>query len=249
MKKTTFALLTLLALLLATAAGAAVRGDTRTNQTPAVTNEGSGLWSALPPELDAAALNTQGDLYGDGTPHLAQAPDGSWWAVWSLVDRKEQDIAISSFNGVSWSAPELVVEGNRRPDLDPRIGFLSDGTPVVIWWQKGTREDRTAHVMGSTLSRLGWSAPEILSPADVPAWKPGIRIDGLDIFVAFDTPGGIIIEWFTFDLEPDGGSDDLEIKGGSDGPSPFPGRKPRGGDEDDDDSEDDIPSIPITPAP
>lgn len=203
---------------------ASVRGGSL-EDPPRVTGDADAVWTAAPSELDAATLNPRGDRYGDGRPHIAQSPAGSWWAVWSLADRGERDIAISHYDGVSWSPFELIEADNGRQDLDPRIGFLADGSPVVVWWQAGTKADRNPRVVGTYWTPIGWTAVEALSSE--PAWRPGILMIDDVLTVAWETADGIAIERFHFQAE-DG------THGMPSDPAPFPGHQRRPPDDDED---------------
>jgi hypothetical protein len=219
-------LLVIVCFLATSLAGAGVRGKRRSGRAPEVIPEDGGIWTTRPENLDRKSLNPRGDLWGDGAPHFAEAPDGSWLAVWSLADRDGRDVVVSRFDGESWSPPEWVVSDNGRDDLDPRAGFLSSGKPVIVWWDRGTRRDRTPRVVLSWRTDEGWSSPWTVSPDETAAWRPSIRVEGNDVFVAFNTPEGIVIERILF----------VEGHGGTNGPSPFPGKgkNPGGGDQSND---------------
>jgi hypothetical protein len=215
MKSTRITLLSLVLLLVtASVAIAGVRGDDR----PVVTRGSAGVWTPAAGELDASSLNPAGDRWGDGEPHFAADPQGGWWATWSLGDRsRDRDVVVAHFDGVTWSPFQWVTGDDGRSDLDPRIAVLSTGEPVVAWWRKGTREDRTPEVLVSVLRAGAWTAPTRVSSPGIAAWQPGVRAEGTDLYVAFQTAEGIVIELVPLAPPP-------SAFGGTNGPSPFPGR-------------------------
>jgi hypothetical protein len=224
MKSTRITLLTLVIVLLtASFALAGVRGEDH----PVVTRGEEGVWTPAAGELDASSLNPGGDRWGDGEPHFAADSQGGWWATWSLADRgRDRDVVVAHFDGATWSPFQWVTGDDGRTDLDPRIAVLSTGEPVVVWWRKGAREDRTPHVLVSVLRHGAWSAPAMVSAPGTPAWQPGLRAEGTDLYVAFQTAEGILIERLSLAPPP-------STQGGTNGPSPFPGRGDQntGGDE------------------
>lgn len=214
MKSIRITLLTLMVVLLALSTAAA---GVRAGERPVVSRGAAGVWTPAEGELDAASLNPGGDRFGDGEPTFAADGQGGWWAAWSLADRnRDRDVVVSYFDGATWSPYQWVTGDDGRHDMDPRIAVLSTGEPAVAWWQKGSREDRTPHVLVSVLRGGSWSEPLMVSAAGTAAWEPGIRAEGTDLYVAFQTPQGILIERISL-ARP-------VAAGGTNGPSPFPGR-------------------------
>lgn len=150
----------------------------------------------------------------DGPVYMATAPNGQMWAVWTYDSGVEQDIAISQAIGETWGLPTLIGRHNRANDLDPRIGFLEDGTPMLVWWQQST-ELNASRVVASYLTGQTWTDAAQISPSDVDAGNPNLFTgSGADTsigYINFDTGAITIVPA----LKP-------RPNGGADGPDPMP---------------------------
>lgn len=153
----------------------------------------------------------------DGPVATAKAPDGSFWAVWSYRHAGELDIAVSRAVGRTWKSPTLLGEPDGRMDLDPQIGFLGDGTPVVAW--RGVDAEGRSRILVSKLTDAGWSAPHPVSAESVDAGSPRLFSAGGSLSVGYLTEGARGAER-GFTLIPI--DDDHHANGGTNGPDPIP---------------------------
>jgi hypothetical protein len=96
---------------------------------------GSAL-AGSPPVARPAGLAPDYRAEGDGPATMAVDPAGRMWAVWAYTQGGEFDVAVSVSDGRVWTYPTLLGVANGRNDIDPRIAFLPNGTPVVVWWQE-----------------------------------------------------------------------------------------------------------------
>lgn len=97
------------------------------------------------------------DAAQDGPSFMSVDAQGRTWAVWSYRRGLEVDVAVSRAIGRTWTSPEIVGSAG-TDDLDPRIGFRADGTPVLVWWQAGA-EAGQGRVLAAVLENGRWSAP------------------------------------------------------------------------------------------
>jgi hypothetical protein len=159
----------------------------------------------------------------DGPVFMGTAPDGEVWSVWSYTSGSSADIAVSRWLGNNWSNPEMIGEGNNLRDLDPKVLFLRDETPAVVWWQEF--DDGTpSRVVVSYRESNEWTAPESLSPEGISARSPSV----------FSTPGddplvGYVVDDFERErsnvyLTPLRSAEPGEPAGdgGTNGPDPIP---------------------------
>ncbi len=91
-----------------------------------------------PPVARPAGLTPDYRAEGDGPVTMAVDPAGRMWAVWAYAQGGEFDVAVSVSDGRVWTFPKLLGVANGRNDVDPRIAFLPNGTPVVVWWQEAS---------------------------------------------------------------------------------------------------------------
>ncbi|MCU0231828.1 MAG: hypothetical protein MUC67_10695 [Acidobacteria bacterium] len=128
--------------------------------------------AGTPPAARPAGLSPDYRAEGDGPVTMAIDPSGRMWAVWAYAQGGEFDVAVSVSDGRVWTYPTLLGVANGRNDVDPRIAFLPNGAPVVVWWQEATATHR-AQVLQSvaraetfappTVVREGARQPAILS--------------------------------------------------------------------------------------
>jgi hypothetical protein len=115
---------------------------------------------------DEALTDATLDCYG---VDLVAGPGGTAHLVTEC--RASDDIRYASFDGVSWSATELVATGMQAATY-PNVGLGPDGT-VHAAWEKSVNGSRTLYA-----SRVGgtWSAWEIASGPEV-ARSPAMHVD------------------------------------------------------------------------
>ncbi len=153
----------------------------------------------------------------DGPISMTTAPDGSLWAVWSYSSGSSVDIAFSRSIGRTWTPPVLLGYDNGRTDLDPRIAFTAQGTPVLSWWQDATLESSAAVVV-SFFIEDSWTYPATISDPLCNASNPAFLANGIETSVAF------------LELDPGTGESSISIApihdpdpaGGANGPDPIP---------------------------
>lgn len=153
---------------------------------------------------------------GDGPIAMAQAPDGTLWAVWSYARGGEFDVAVSRSIGRTWTPPELIGSNNGWNDRDPQIAFLTDGSAIITWWQEGRGE--VARVLVSCQSGAGWTSPEVMSDPGLAAQQPRLYTEGESVSVGFITMDPATGEG-GFTLRPVPSN---RPKGGTNGPDPIP---------------------------
>jgi hypothetical protein len=203
---------------------------------------GAGLAAAGP----AAQVPHGFALEQDGPVSMVRADSGTTWAAWSYRRGLELDIAISHSIGQTWSPPVLIGTGNGLADVDPQLGFLFDGRPLLVWAQTdGTASRIVAAVLGDD----GWSDPTMVAPDGrqprLLSTADGLVAIGTDsngtlfqqlIAPARDpsTMGGDVpmLDWGSYSVLPSNPSpqDEPDANSGSNGPGPMPTRAPSGGD-------------------
>lgn len=186
---------------------------------------GCGVSLAAPP-LNGRPAGLSPDYRGeqDGPVFMAVDPGGRLWAAWSYAQGGEFDVAVSVSEGRVWTFPVLLGEANGRNDVDPRIAFLADGTPVVAWWQEAT-EGSTARVLHSAGTAAGgFSQPvvtrsESTRPSILATSEAGFTVGSVSI------DGGVTID--DIDVTPPRqsirrGRERASPDGGTNGPDPMP---------------------------
>lgn len=133
-------------------------------------------------------LNPRGDEVGDLSPSVREHPvTGLPWAVWSLNDGTDYEIAYSLFNGQQWVVTRRVeAADNPYHDLDPALAFTSDGVGVVAWW----RAAPTPQVYVSFQKEGQWSPPVLISDPEVDSRHPRLLVRGSDLTVTYETQAG-----------------------------------------------------------
>lgn len=157
----------------------------------------------------------------DGPSFMAIDPAGRVWSVWSYRRGLEIDVAISMGVGRTWTSPVLVGTPG-VDDLDPRIGFLSSGQALLVWWQKGHTAEEN-RVMYSILFNGDWTPPR--SFLGIVGSSPSLFIGPNDeVTVAYQPPvgapmttSGALVKPVPHPAPDDPGSD-----GGTNGPDPMP---------------------------
>jgi hypothetical protein len=161
---------------------------------------------------------------GDGPVFMAVDPAGRMWAVWAYAQGGEFDIAVSVSDGRVWTYPALLGAANGRNDLDPRIAFLANGTPVVVWWQEATATDaprvmqsvaRNGVFSAGTVVRVGARQPAILSTSST-----SITLGLID-----SGTGDVVTQQSPLTPTPISGGvwrDKPSPDGGTNGPDPMP---------------------------
>jgi hypothetical protein len=117
--------------------------------------------AGAPPVARPAGLSPDYRAEGDGPVSMAVDPAGRMWAVWAYAQGGEFDVAVAVSDGRVWTFPTLLGVANGRNDVDPRIAFLPNGAPVVVWWQEATAT--AAPRVLQSISRAGeFAAPTIV---------------------------------------------------------------------------------------
>ena len=168
--------------------------------------------------LRRSPLNTNAatDTGEDDLPQLATDGAGRWVAVWESTDSLEGAIgtdtdilvALSSDNGMSWSAPSALntnAASDSGDDRDPQVVVVGPGDWLALWRSDdslggaiGTDSDLL--ISRSTDNGVSWSPPTPLSPTAATnsgrAVAPRVRTDGAGNWVAVwyssDSLGGTI---------------------------------------------------------
>lgn len=176
-----------------------------------------------PPVARPAGLTPDFRAEGDGPVSMAVDPAGRMWAVWAWAQGGEFDVAVSVADGRVWTYPTLLGVGNGRDDVDPRIAFLPNGTPVVVWWQQATAT-AGPRVMQSVASRAGaFGTPTIVREN---ARQPAILAaedDNLTLGLV-DESGEVRTQQTSPSPIPPGSGwrEKPEPDGGTNGPDPMP---------------------------
>lgn len=178
--------------------------------SPVLAQEGSGLTNEKAAGPNTAPVVPGFAIDGDGATFTAVDQQGRRWAVWSYRRGKELNIAISRGVGRGWSLPELL-DLPALDDVDPRITFLNDGTPVVVWCQRGgTPYNR---IVAAYLIRGKWVGPIQIS-GQGEATSPNIFPSTEGPIVGFmDTNNRLLSSPL---------SNTMPVFGGSNGPDPIP---------------------------
>lgn len=175
--------------------------------------------AGTPPVPRPAGLSPDYRAEGDGPVTMAVDPSGRMWAVWAYAQGGEFDVAVSVSDGRVWTYPTLLGVANGRNDVDPRIAFLPNGVPVVVWWQEATATNR-AQIMQS-VARAGTFAPPTVvregarRPAILSSTSAGLTlglVDETGMVQTMSAPTPIDPRWGE-KPSPDGGTN---------GPDPMP---------------------------
>lgn len=201
---------TVAGMLLALGAFAADAGRVQRDGAPASTTTTTTTTSGattLPPLPDDRSVT-------DGPSFMAVDRTGTTWAVWSYRRGLELDIAVSRQVGSVWTTPELVGTAN-VDDLDPRIAFLPDNTPVLVWWQRDLAGGGDHVVWSALKAGAGWTAVAALDQFG--GSEPNVFMTGEDITVVWlDANGTLQSRVIRFRLPSNAGGT------GNNGPDPVP---------------------------
>lgn len=199
-----------------------------------VSTDNALTWSP-PGAVHANAATDWGD---DEDSDVATDGKGRWVVAWqsadSLGNTKGGDtdilVVVSTDNGKSWSAPQLVDAAARTDaafDTSPRIVVSGDGTWLAAWSSGGASDDRGGLQRGVLVARsvngtASWTPPHSLSGSsddDRPDWGPRL---------AADNHGNWLCVWSsTDDLDARIGHDrDILYTRSSDGGLTWSERKP-----------------------
>ena len=175
-----------------------------------------------PPVARPAGLTPDYRAEGDGPVTMAVDPAGRMWAVWAYAQGGEFDVAVSVSDGRVWTYPTLLGVANGRDDVDPRIAFLPNGSPVVVWWQT---PNATA---GPRVMQSAARAGEFSAPATVceNARQPAILASSDDSLTLglVDESGGVQTQQYPLSPIKVRERDKPEPDGGTNGPDPMPTR-------------------------
>ncbi len=122
----------------------------------------AGIQHDLPPYL-------HGD--GDGPLAMAVSPTGQMWAVWSYRYGGEFSVAVTRSLQRTWDTPTFIGALNGKDELDPKLAFLFDGTPVLTWWVP-SQDTTPSGVYLSYLVSDGWTVPLLASSPGMNAERP-----------------------------------------------------------------------------
>lgn len=135
-------------------------------------------------------LNPLGDNLGDLPPTIARHPETGYpWVVWSANVANQKLIVIASWTGSGWTAPAPIVtvpDPMWRDQLDPFLAFDASGRPYLVWWVDAS----VAKVYFSTLRGDAWTPPLLLSDPAVDSRHPALALEGADVKLVYETPGG-----------------------------------------------------------
>jgi hypothetical protein len=144
------------------------------------------------------------------------------WAVWAYAQGGEFDVAVAVSDGRVWTYPKLLGVANGRNDIDPRIAFLPNGMPVVVWWQEAT-----ATAGPRVMQSVAWTGE--FAPSTVVrenARQPAILAAGSGSLTLglVDESGQVLTEQSQLKSVPigPGWRDKPSPDGGTNGPDPMP---------------------------
>jgi len=173
-----------------------------------------------PPVARPAGLTPGYRVEEDGPVTMAVDPAGRMWAVWAYAQGGEFDVAVSVSDGRVWTYPTLLGVANGRDDVDPRIAFLPNGSPVVVWWQ--TPNATAGPRVMQSVARAG----EFSAPATVRenARQPAILASSDDSLTLglVDESGGVQTQQSPLSPIKVRERDKPEPDGGTNGPDPMP---------------------------
>lgn len=147
------------------------------------------VWRQVREGIDPRlTLNPHGDEVGDLSPSVRENPrTGLPWAVWSLNDGNDYELAFSLFNGQQWVVTRPLEErDNRFHDLDPVLEFTSGGIPVVVWWRASpvSQVFLTFQIGGRWVSSIPVSDPAVDSR------HPRLQVRGNEILISYEITSG-----------------------------------------------------------
>ena len=173
-----------------------------------------------PPVARPAGLTPDYRAEGDGPVTMAIDPAGRMWAVWAYAQGGEFDVAVSVSDGRVWTYPTLLGVANGRDDVDPRIAFLPNGSPVVVWWQ-APNATAGPRVMQSVARAGEFSAPATVREN---ARQPAILASSDDSLTLglVDESGGVQTQQSPLSPIKVRERDKPEPDGGTNGPDPMP---------------------------
>lgn len=150
---------------------------------------GSVAWRLHRVPAVARALNTEGEIRGDGRPDFATLPTGAPLVVWAYNNGFENDIVVSEWTGATWS-PISSIATEAANELDPRVAVNPDGSVHVVWWEDGVADDRVLLSSRSAESST-WSVPVQVNPLGESASRPSVVVEAGQIKVAYERQAAI----------------------------------------------------------
>jgi hypothetical protein len=182
----------------------------------------SAALAGSPPVARPAGLTPDYRTEGDGPVSMAIDPAGRMWAVWAYAQGGEYDVAVSVSDGRVWTFPKLLGVANGRNDVDPRIAFHPNGSPVVVWWQEATATARS-RVLQSVGNAGAFSEPLTVREG---ARQPAIlATSALSVTLGLvDESGEVQTQQSSFGPSPmgPGWHEKPSPDGGTNGPDPMP---------------------------
>jgi hypothetical protein len=139
-------------------------------------------------------LNAGGALRNDGRPDTAFDPESGLPVVtWAYGSGNDYDIALSAWNGDTWSNMEFLASSAQQ-ELDPRVYIDSFRKTYVIWWSPGdedkifmtTRASGDIHWKGQTQVSNDGRRPSVVVHDDVVviAFERDLAAGGQEVVVA-----------------------------------------------------------------
>lgn len=140
------------------------------------------VWVPVLPPPHPLSLNVNGASNQDHSPAVALAVGTARpFVAWCEWDGHDYEIAISNFDGVSWSARELVTD-NAVDDLAPSVSARTSGAIAVVW----TAMQPTSRVQYRQREASGlWSPVVDVSDGARNASQPVVLAGGPHVRVAF----------------------------------------------------------------
>ncbi|OQX13198.1 MAG: hypothetical protein BWK76_16535 [Desulfobulbaceae bacterium A2] len=148
-------------------------GDAGIHITPAMATDQSGtVWVVwVERGTDGYILHynaiDNGTVTADGTipspctrnyaPTVLVDESNTLWAAWGGFDGQDEDIYASFWDGVVWSPPQLVHEGNDVPDILPVLGQGDNGHAWISWTKLQNNQSYTVHALWDGAA---WSPPQ-----------------------------------------------------------------------------------------
>ena len=124
-------------------------------------------------------VNISNNSGGSSDPDMAVGTDGSIHVVWEDYTNSGspyfRDILYASFDGLSWTPPEIVCSAIDTSSTDPSIALDSDNYPHIVWNYNSLSPYNDIYYVKKTES--GWSTPENLTLNLGTSRKPEIAID------------------------------------------------------------------------
>lgn len=143
---------------------------------------GGQRWRALGSSAEGSGVT--GRVGNAGLSRMAVGPDGQLYVAWADLHLGARQVYVRAWRDDRWQdlAGSSHGAGISATTGESRLGeidVLSDGQPVVVWFDHGpTRRVMLRHFDGTSWAAMGSSASASGISGNVNAWWPSLAIDG-----------------------------------------------------------------------